>query len=397
VNLVQLALRNINGSAFRSTVVMLCAMVVAGLALSTILIMQGAQDSLRLAADRLGADIVVVPEGSATQVETALLMGRPTSVWMPRTNLDRIARVPGVSATSPQLYLASLDNASCCSVPRMFMVAFDPQTDFTVTPWLKQKLGRGLDLGNAVGGAFVFTPPGEQNIKLYGYFITLVGNLNATGTGLDQTMFLTFDTAQDVALKSRTQAERPLEIPPDSISAVMVRVAPGTDVRAVAVQIMQDVPGVTPIQSPDLFLSFRKQLTGILRVMLSILGTTMALSLVLMGLIFSMAANERRRELGVLRSLGAPRRAIFQTLLIEAALLASMGGLIGVVVTAPAIYLFRNALVASLEIPFLLPALPSLLALIGTGFVLALAGVTLAALVPALRISRQDPAAAMRE
>ena len=51
---------------------------------------------------------------------------------------------------------------------------------------------------------------GGQNIKIYGYQVTLKANLEATGTGLDQTMFLTFDTAYDIARKSATQAKSPL-------------------------------------------------------------------------------------------------------------------------------------------------------------------------------------------
>ena len=397
MNLVRLAFKNISGSAFRSSVVFLCALVVAGFALSITLIIRGAEDSLRLALGRLGADIIVVPEGAETRVESALLMGKPVKVWMPQSNLEKIARIPGVAVVSPQLYLASLSNASCCSVSEMFMVAYDPQTDFTVTPWLKRKLGGGLRLGEAVGGSTVFVPEGEQNIKLYGYFLTLKGNLEPTGTGLDQTMFLTFETANDVARISNTRAEKPLEIPPDSISAAMVRVQPGSDSRAVALDIMQKVPNVTPIESPDLFQAYRKQITGLLRAVLGILGITWALSVVLIGLVFSMAVNERRREIGVLRALGATRVAVFQSLLTEAGILALSGGAVGVTLAALAVYLFRNFLVASLGIPFLLPSVPSLLALNGGGLALALGSVTLAALLPAYRISRQDPAMAMRE
>ena len=397
MNLVRLAFKNISGSAFRSSVVFLCALVVAGFALSITLIIRGAEDSLRLALGRLGADIIVVPEGAETRVESALLMGKPVKVWMPQSNLEKIARIPGVAVVSPQLYLASLSNASCCSVSEMFMVAYDPQTDFTVTPWLKRKLGGGLRLGEAVGGSTVFVPEGEQNIKLYGYFLTLKGNLEPTGTGLDQTMFLTFETANDVARISKTRAEKPLEIPPDSISAAMVRVQPGSDSRAVALDIMQKVPNVTPIESPDLFQAYRKQITGLLRAVLGILGITWALSVVLIGLVFSMAVNERRREIGVLRALGATRVAVFQSLLTEAGILALSGGAVGVTLAALAVYLFRNFLVASLGIPFLLPSVPSLLALNGGGLALALGSVTLAALLPAYRISRQDPAMAMRE
>lgn len=397
MNLGRLAWRNISGSSFRSAVVFLCALVVAGLALSTVLIVRGARDSLRLAMDRLGADIIVVPLGTESKVESALLMGVPTSVWMPGDREAKVAAVPGVAAVSRQLYLSSLKNASCCSVPEMLMVAYDPQTDFTLRPWLEKNLPGGLRLGEAVGGTYVFTPEGEQNIKLYGYFVTLKGNLEPTGTNLDRTMFFTFDTARDMARISRTMAEKPLEYLPDSISAVLVKVAPGYNVHDVAVQIVKDVPDVTPIESPDLFLTFRKQIMGLLGAMLGVLGVTTVLSLVLVGLVFSMAANERRREMGVLRALGGTRNFVFRILVTEAALLALAGAVPGLLLAAFSVYLFRSLIIRSIGVPFLYPSPLPLLALIAGGVVLALIGVTLAASLPAFRISRLDAAVAMRE
>jgi putative ABC transport system permease protein len=210
-------------------------------------------------------------------------------------------------------------------------------------------------------------------------------------------MFLTFETAQDVARISKTRAERPLEIPPSSISAALVKVQPGSDPRSVALDIMQKVPGVTPIESPNMFQAFRQQIMGLLRGMLVILSITLVLSLVLISLIFSMAANERRRELGVLRALGATRGFVFRSILAEAVILAVDGGAVGIALATLATYLFRDLLVRSLGIPFLLPSLPSLVTLVGGGLILALSGVTLAALIPAFKVSRQDPALAMRE
>ena len=397
MNLYRLALRNIAGNAFRSWVVALCALLVASFALATTLIVRGAESSLRLAIDRLGADIVVVPAGTTTKVESALLMGTPTRVWMPQANLAQIAVVPGIRAVSPQLFLSTLNNASCCSVSNMFLVAYDPETDFTITPWLEKTLGHDIGLGEAVGGTYVYVPEGEQNIRLYGYFVTLKANMEPTGTGLDQSMFLTFETARDMARISRTTALEPLEIPPDSISAAMVKLAPGSDSHAVALDIMHAVPNVTPIESPNLFQAYRKQMTNLLGSILAILAVTWAMSMLLIGLVFSMAANERRRELGVLRALGATRGVVFQSLVTEAGLLALGGGAVGIAVTILAVYLFRQAIIVSMGIPFLFPAPGLLLAQVAGGLVLTLLSVTLAALVPAYRISHQEPATAMRE
>jgi putative ABC transport system permease protein len=161
----QLARKNISGNSFRSGVVILCALLVAGFALGTTLLMRGAENSLRLALDRLGADIVVVPAGSEAKIESALLMGVPAKFWMPADNVDKIAAIPGIEAVSPQLYLTTLTGASCCSVSDMFMIAYDPVSDFTVEPWLEQKLGKNLRLGEVVGGSYISATEGKENIK----------------------------------------------------------------------------------------------------------------------------------------------------------------------------------------------------------------------------------------
>ncbi len=394
---LQLALRNIVGSAFRSWIVLLCMLMAAGLYLSTMLILGGAQSSLELALERLGADIIVVPEGAEAKVETALLMGHPAQIWMPAEQVRKIGRVPGVAAVSPQLYLSTLKGASCCSASEMFLVAYDPETDFTLRPWLEQNLPGGLRIGESIGGTLVFVPPGEQNIKLYGYLVTLKGNLEPTGTNLDQTLFVTLQTAQDIARLSVTQAEKPLVIPQDSASAALVRLAPGNDATQVAARILQEVPGVVPIVSPQLFQSFRLQIAGLLRGMLAMLAITSLLSLGLIGLVFSMATNERRREIGVLRALGATPRYIFASLLTEAGLLAAGGAVSGLALAAFTVYLFRDYIIRSLGVPFLFPSASVLVGLGAGGLTLGLIGVGLAVLFPALKTSRQDPAAAMRE
>jgi putative ABC transport system permease protein len=397
MNLMRLAFRSITGNAFRSWVVALCALLVASFALATTLVIRGAENSLNLTINRLGADIIVIPQGSEANVESALLMSTPTRVWMPDNVVEKVAGILGVAAVSPQLYLSSLHDAPCCSVSDMFLVAFDPQTDFTIGPWLKQKMGTGLHLGEAVGGKHVFVPVGEQNIKIYGYLITLKANLEPTGTGLDQSMFVTFDTARDMARLSAKLAESPLEIPKDSISAALVKVAPGADPHEVAVEIYRRVPGVLPVESPNLFQTYRQQMSGVLRSNLIVMSITWVLSVLLIGLVYSMAANERRRELGVLRAMGATRAFVLRSLLAEAGILALGGGLVGVAVTSLAVILFRNLIIHSLGLPFLFPSFFPLLVQVIGGLLLALLSVTCAALLPAYRISHQDPAVAMRE
>jgi len=398
VNVFGLALRNIKGSAFRSTVVFVSILGLAGFFLATTLITGGAQNSLGKGLERLGADIIVVPVGSEARVESALLMGRPVSVWMPAQNSATISALSGVAAASPQIYISSLSGASCCAVSEMFIVVYEPKTDFTVSPWIETIRLRGdIGKGDGIGGTYVFTPPGEKWLKLYGYNITLKGNLAATGTGLDATLFITDETAREMARASITQAEKPLVIPPDSVSSVLVRVSPGADLSDVARRIAQSVPGVVAIESPQLFGSLRAQLSGLTSSFMTILGISWALAVLFIGLVFSLAAGEQRRQIGVLRALGATRWLVFKLVLSEAVILSLSAGVLGIVLSSAGIFVFRDLISNSMHIPFLFPSFVPFLVLVGESIGLALLTVTVAAIVPAYRTSRQDAAAAMRE
>jgi putative ABC transport system permease protein len=397
MQLLRLAVKNIRGNGFRSVAIFLAVMGVAGFLLATTLIIKGAEYSLDSGLKRLGADILVVPAGAENKVETALLMGRPTNIWMPETNLQTISTVAGVQAVSPQIYLSSLYGASCCSVSEMFMVVYDPATDFTVTPWLQKNLGRSLAKGEVIGVSYIFVPTGERFIKLYGYDLTLKGNLAPTGTGIDQTLFMTLETAQAMAQSSITTAESPLQIPAGEISTVMVKVATSADTHRVALTILKDTLGMVPIESPNLFGTFRNQMNGLLWGFFAITIVVWVLAMILIGLVFSMAANERRREMAVLRAIGATRGFIFRAVLAEAAILALVGAALGIAIASFGLFLFKDFLAQSLKMPFLFPSIPSFIGLFGGGIALAMLTVTLAALAPAWRISRQELAVAMRE
>jgi putative ABC transport system permease protein len=77
--------------------------------------------------------------------------------------------------------------------------------------------------------------------------------------------------------------------------------------------------------------------------------------------------------------------------------MAALGGATGIALAVLVVFLFRKLISVSLGIPFLLPSPGTLIVQIAIGLLLALFSVNLAALLPAIKISRQDPAIAMRE
>jgi ABC-type lipoprotein release transport system permease subunit len=109
---------------------------------------------------------------------------------------------------------------------------------------------------------------------------------------------------------------------------------------------------------------------------------------------FAVAVTQRRREIGVLRALGATRAFVVRSILAEGLAVAGSG--LGVVLAALPAVLFRGALASVLGVPLSSPSPPRLLALCAAAMVLSLASVTLATLLPALRISRRDPTLTMK-
>lgn len=124
--------------------VAISSVLVSSLMLVSVILARGTAETLRLSRERLGADIMVIPEGSRKAVENALLMGRPTTLWMSNSVITELEQLPEVAIVSPQLFLSTMRGASCCSVSDMFMIAYDPTTDFIVRAWLEKNLDREL-------------------------------------------------------------------------------------------------------------------------------------------------------------------------------------------------------------------------------------------------------------
>jgi putative ABC transport system permease protein len=388
------AFKNIIGNAFRSLAILIVAGLIAGLALIATVIVQGAQSSLHANLSRLGADILVLPWGTMTEkIEGIRLMSAPIEGWMPDATMEKVALVEGVAEVSPQLYLASLDDSPYNPYPDTHLVAFDPATDFTLRPWLDQSQLGDLEDGGAIAGAYIALPNGDEDFNLYGERLNLVDRLAPTETSIDDTLFVSFKTAEHMIANSPGD----LDIIPGTISAIMVRLTLDSDPHEVSVRILEEVTGVTPLETPNFFQTERRQMIGILRILLGSLTGIWVLCVVFIGLVFSFAVNERRLEIGALRAIGFPSRIIFKILLMEGATLAIAGGIAGVLITILIFAIFGEQVMRSTNLPLSFPSTVGLISFSLSGQTLAFISVTLAAFIPAWRISHEEVALTMRE
>ena len=399
MNLLRLVLQSIRGRRLRSGLIVAFIMLLAGLMLSSTLVLSGMESGLRTGMERLGADIIVVPYHGFEPIvaKGALLTGEPVSgYWMRADNPDKVAQVEGVEQVSPQIYLQSQTGTPFCSAEELYIVAFDPKTDFTIQPWLRERLNSPLGLWEAIGGDCVTVPPGAP-ITLDGYQLDLVGKLHSTGIWLDQTIFFSLETAEAMMREPEIGSIIPPDMPDEAISAIIVEVKSGYSIETIAIESMLAAPATWSIRSTQLMRLLAAQRAGLLRSLFITLGIVWVLAVVLTGLIFSLMVAERRREIGMLRAVGASRNFIFRLFLTESSSLAVGGAAIGVILGAIIVYAIKSWLMTTLAIEFLMPSLLGLLVLMVIVLVAALIIALPALLYPAIRASHIDPAEAMRE
>ena len=125
-----LAKRNIKNKPARSYGMMVLTGVLCFILFFGSFMIYSLKRGISSLSDRMGADIIVVPEGYDSKVTGAILRGEPNSFFFDRAVEDRVKAVEGVEKTAPQLFLATL-SASCCSFP-IQIIGIDFNSDFTV-------------------------------------------------------------------------------------------------------------------------------------------------------------------------------------------------------------------------------------------------------------------------
>lgn len=129
----------------------------------------------------------------------------------------------------------------------------------------------------------------------------------------------------------------------------------------------------------------------------TLLIRAMVMIVVVLGIasVLVVSVVQKRREIGILRAMGTTRRQIMLVFLLQGALVGALGSVAGVGLAMALIQLFTTFVLGSDGLPLFPITLPPALAL--QVAIMALVSGVLAALAPAARAARLDPAEAIRQ
>jgi putative ABC transport system permease protein len=339
----RLALAALIRNRSRSVLTMLGVVIGVAAVIVTVAIGTGAKASVADAINGLGSNLIIVAPGSVSTSGAKTGAGGASSL----TALDgqAIAALPGVAAVSPSI-TARVQvvgngqnwNTTATGVAPTYTAVreWQPIEGRFFTQAETDDGAKVAVLGQTVvTNLFPNTDPVGQNIVVKGVPFTVIGVLSAkgqSGVGQDQ---------DDTLLMPYTSAQQRL-IGGTSVGTLMVSAVDAahidpvqTEITALLEQRHKIVAGGTDdfqvrnLQDIAATASSTASILGLL------LAAVAAVSLLVGGIgimnIMLVSVTERTREIGLRVALGARAAAILRQFLIEAVLLSTGGGAIGVV------------------------------------------------------------------
>jgi putative ABC transport system permease protein len=389
-----LALQNLGRRKARTLLLLAAVAVCSGAIFTGAVLMRSIETSMAVGFTRLGADMLVIPSGTLTNITAALLTAEPTDLTLDTSVLPRLERLKGVRKAAPQLIFRTDASGYGRGGELIDLIAFDPERDITVQPWLEQHLDRPLRPGDVIMGGRREEPIGSE-LLLFGRPLTVYGKLGKTAVGThERGLFITFATLNELrdVMRQVCGTKAPLE--PDKLSGVLLELAPGATTQQVRFAALANFPGIKIVSGESMLTSIRQGLAALLNGVLGLMVIMFVSTALMVSVLFSAILTERRRELGLLKAIGARRGQIIGVLLTEAALATALGGLMGCVLGVLLMRIYEHSLVYYLDrmgIPFvwLNTATTGLIAL-ACILLASLIGVA-GALYPAWRASRREP------
>lgn len=416
LSLFRLARENMKRRIFRTIVVVVTVGLATGTLFTITMLLLGVETAIRQGAGSLGADILVVPMGSEMDLRVIvggesqeMLMGAITTTsFLKQDVVSQIAKIYGIVDATPQLYLSTWDEGTCCKVANLQIIGFDPKTDFIVKSLLENKGTSPISADEIILGNNLMSPLAEgEKVSpwpIYGYPFSVVGRLKKTSTGIDWAVFIPLDGVEKMIIEASKSkyivpeaATRLKAINPGYISSVLVKIDPlVTTPQEMKTIIRMKVPDAAVISTAEMVTTLMRQLYTTLKGLLFSGLAIWVMSILVVGAIFSMIINERRREIGLLRAIGATSVSVFKLIMYESSILTGFGGAIGVALGAGVVYFFNSMIRSVMKVPYVWPTAGEIGILILICLAAGVVAGVLGALYPAVRSSKMEPLNAIR-
>src|SRR5262245_941557 len=406
--LIRLAAQNVGRRRLRALFLGVAVMLGVGIGFASFVAGWAPREGIAVSFARMGADLVVVPRATLVNITASLLTVQPTDATLPADLAERIAAMPGVAQVAPQRIVPSLVEGRHAN-----LIAFDPARDFSVLTWLEQRQPGPVE--GLISGSRLAVPLGAT-LSVCGRPMSVHGRLGKTGVGpFDESYFLSFDALAEIVSFCRTSgaAAKPAaktddapalagmnhadacspDLALDRASAFLLQLSPGAKPEDVKFALAQ-LPDVKIVEGNTVLTSSRQALSSLLVGISVFTAFQLVALLILVSLLFSAIVQERHREVGLLRAMGAKPNQVMTIILTEAAIITGLGGLAGLGFGAVVLLMFARSLgfyFGLLGVPFAWPPL----AVLQVGAIVAIVFSAvlglLGALLPAWRVRRMAP------
>ena len=397
-----LALSNLAKKPYRTLCLSLLSALSAGILFASLLLSSCLKGGISGLTSRLGADLLVVPEGYEKGAENILLYGEPSYFYMDSSVLDAVSSIDGVKKASAQFYLTSLSE-SCCDFP-IQLIGFDPESDFVVKNWARSKKygkkagkNKSIEEEDSVSenetllcGANITTE--NNTVRFFGQSHIISSKLSKSGSGMDNVIFCDLTTLQEIFSDAEKKGFGFISDgdTKNKISTVLVQMDKNTYSDTLALQIKNAVEGVQVIQGDKFLRIFSEKLFSFLIFLRLIALLVFLICAFSLALVYSVTINERHREFSILRVLGADRSLLKRILFWEALISSSAGSVSGTALAALFIIPFSSLISQKIALPFLSKSPLEILVFALAAIAASTLSCLLASLSGAVKVSKMD-------
>lgn len=398
LNTTSIAVSNLKSRTFRSVCLIGLVTILSFTLFSGLLLTYSLKGGMDSVGQRMGADLMVVPSGNETEIEGALLRGEPGAFYFKKQTEDIISGISGVSKISPQFFISSL-SAGCCSFP-VQLIGFDPKTDFVISPWVSGQLKKELKDGQVVVGSQVDAVAGGT-LKFFDQKYQVAGKLEETGMGFDTSVFMNYHTAEAVLISAKQVGISFKFKGDDLISAVMIKTKSGYDTADLGDEIIErlDQEGIEAdvVEPQNIMNSISESIRDFIQYVRVFSVMLWILTCCLLTVVFTFSIHERKKEIAVLRILGATRKKLLRLLFSEAVMISAGGSAVGILLACLVIFPFKTYIGMKMGIPYMLPQPETIAAITVISFLLTSVIGPAASAYSAYQIGRNEILITFRE